>query len=124
MELVTIRIIADIKTGNTDKRVFEYLLEDYQAEEHNQIVDKINRMKSIQFNQIFEVIPGFQELSPESNQSFLKTIMPFLQCQGKGRLINTSIDHIEDRGEAEGIRVYLTEYGELGYQHFNNGSWG
>lgn len=124
MELVPIRIIADIKTGNEDKRVFEYLLEDYQGEEYGQIVDKINSMKDTPFEQMFEAIPGFKKLTPESKESFLKTIVPFLQCQGKGRLINASIDHIEDRKEPEGIRVYLNEYGDLGFQYFRNGSWG
>jgi len=69
-------------------------------------------------------VPGYNELSQESKASFLKTIIPFLQCQGKGRLVNSSIDHIEDRGEPEGIRVYLMEYGEMGFQYFNNGDWG
>lgn len=123
MELVTIRIIADIKTGNPDKGVFEYLLEDYQGKEYNKIVEKINNMKGMEFKQIFEGIPGYKELSQESKESFLKTIVPFLQCQGKGRLTNSTIDHIEDTQEAEGIRVYLTEYGDQGYQYFNNGNW-
>lgn len=124
MDLVTIRIVADIKTGQEKKHVIEYLLEDYHGEEYTGIMEKINRMKTMSFEQTFEGIPGFQGLSQESKESFLKTIVPFLQCQGKGRLTNSTIDYIEDTQEAEGIRVYLTEYGDQGYQYFRNGSWG
>lgn len=124
MDLVTIRIIADIESGNEDKRVFKYLLEDYQGEEYKQIIDKIESLSLVSFEHIFDDIPGYLELSPKSKDSFLETIIPFLQCQGKGRLISSSIDHIEDRNEKEGIRVYLNESGDIGFQYFDNGSWG
>lgn len=81
-------------------------------------------MKEMKLEQIFDEVPGYKELSEESKASFLLTIVPFLQCQGKGRLVSSSIDHIEDRGEPEGIRVYLNESGEMGFQYFNNGDWG
>lgn len=123
MDLVTIRIVADIKTEQEEKHVTEYLLEDYEGEEYRQIVEKINSMKEMFFEHLFDEVPGYRELSQDSKASFLKTITPFLQVQGKGRLVNSSFDHIEDRNEPEGIRVYLLESGTMGFQYFNNGEW-
>jgi hypothetical protein len=123
-ELVTIRIIADIQTGQLDKRVMKYLLEDYNRYEYLGRVTEIESLSKEPFEHIFSKIEGYTNLTDESKNSFLKTIIPFLQCQGKVRLTNTSIHHIEDKQEANGIRVYLTECGSEAFQFFLNGNWG
>lgn len=123
-ELVMIRIIADMITNKLIKREMEYLLEDYNGYEYIGRIRTCEELAKQPFTEIFTAIEGYNDLTEEAKNNFLKTIIPFVQCQDKGRLINTSIHHIEDRREANGIRVYLMEYGEMGYQYFNNGSWG
>jgi hypothetical protein len=120
MELATIRIIADMKTGELKKRVAEYLIDDYQDKQ-----EYFEDLAKIPMKTLFIAVPGYNELSDEDQEIFNKTIIPFSQCQGKDRLINTRINHIERRESEEGIRVYLTEYGKEEFQYFyKNEQWG
>jgi hypothetical protein len=120
LELATIRIIADMKTGELSERVAEYLIEDYQ--DRKEAFEDLAKMPLETF---FGQVTGYADLTDEAKETFNKTIMPFSQCQGKGRLTNASIDRIEDREDEKGIRVYMMEWGEEGFQYFyENGQWG
>jgi len=120
MELATIRIIADMKTGELKKRVAEYLIDDYQDKQ-----EYFEDLAKKPTKSLFSSVPGYNGLTDEDKEIFNNTIIPFSQCQGKDRLINTRINHIERREKEEGIRVYLTEYGREEFQYFYKGEqWG
>ncbi len=120
LELVTIRLVTDMKTGELSERVAEYLIEDYQ--DKRKTFEDLAKMPLETF---FGQVDGYAGLTDEARETFNKTIIPFSQCQGKGRLTNTTLHHIEDRENEEGIRVYMVEWGEEGFQYFyESGQWG
>lgn len=121
MELSTLRIIGDIKTGQFKKTVADYLLDD----DYDDKKEFFEGMAKIPLKLICtELIRGYSDLSEEDKETFNKVIIPFCQCQGKGRLTNTTIDRISHMKHENDIRVYLIEYGEEGYQYFRkNGEW-
>jgi hypothetical protein len=119
MELMTIKIIVDIKTGQLSESVAAYLIDDYQARK-----EYFEALAKIPLETLFSQIQGYTRLSLEDKATFNRTIIPFCQCQGRSRLVETRIHHIEHRDNEKDIRVYLIEDGEEGYQYFHkNGEW-
>lgn len=123
-ELLSLRMIIDIQTDQRDPDVEQYFLDDFNIYERVGRRTLYKELAKIPLKDLFINVEGYNKLSEPARENFLMTIDPFLHCQGKCRLVGTFIHHIEDRKEPEGIRVYLMEHGEMGYQYFNRGVWG
>lgn len=124
-KLFIVRIVMDRKSGLNTRDVENYLLSDFNSGEYDKIIRECRQLANTSLFTLFNEIPGYTDLKNDDiKQDFRNTLASFTRCQGKGRLMAATITKIEDRQEPEGLRVYLNECGEEGYQYFRKGSWG
>jgi hypothetical protein len=123
-ELLSLRMIIDIRTNQRDPTIEQYFLNDFN------IYERVGRrtlsieLAKMPLREHYAKIDGFNTLSEAAKMNFIATMYLYLHAQGKSRLVGTYVHHIEDKKEPEGIRVYLMEHGEMSYQYFNFGEWG